>query len=168
MGLLIIGNKICIIINEICKYICVILTGILVSLISIAVFYRYILQNALSWPEEIAGFCFVWLTMLGAVMCLFNKAHIGVSVLVNKFPLTLKKAVYIFMYILMLIFSYLIMSQGYLLLGIVSKQLSPTLRLNMGIEYFAIPLTGLIFLIYLLVSLLNFIISGNDEIRSDF
>jgi TRAP-type transport system small permease protein len=168
MKFIVMSNQICIIINNLCRYICIILIAILVSLITVEVFYRYILKAALSWPEELSGFCFVWLTMLGSALCLFNKSHIGVSILVDKFPFYFKKIIFILVYTIMLIFSYLMVTQGCNLLKIVSNQLSPAARLNMGLEYLAIPVAGAIFVLYCLVSILNFILTGDDKIRSNF
>ena len=47
--------------------ICITLLVAMVLLIGLQVFYRYVLNDPLSWPEEIARNAFVWLVAFGAV-----------------------------------------------------------------------------------------------------
>ena len=46
---------------------CVALLAGIVVLIGVQVVYRYILNDPLSWPEEVARNAFVWLIALGTV-----------------------------------------------------------------------------------------------------
>ena len=165
IGALMVLNKLCNFINRICGFLSIFLIGALVFLISIEVFFRYVIRNALSWPEELAGFCFVWVTMLGATICLYKKSHIGVSILIDRFPDILKGFFKIVIYLMIIGFSYLMISKGYLLLKVVSKQFSPAAQINMSWEYSAIPVTGIIFILYCLVSMLNYLFTGNDTLR---
>lgn len=167
MKALIVLNKTCYFINRICSFLSILLVGALVFLISIEVFFRYIVQNALSWPEELAGFCFVWVTMLGAAICLYKKSHIGVTVLTDKFPDKLKGFFKVFIYLLIISFSYLMFTKGYLLLRIVANQCSPAAQLNMSWEYSAIPATGMIFILYSIVSILNYFFTADDTLRGE-
>lgn len=167
MRVLVVLNKLCNFINYVCSFLSIFLIGILVFLISIEVFFRYVIRNALSWPEELAGFCFVWVTMLGAAICLYKKSHIGVSILTDKFPDILKGFFKIVIYLMIIGFSSLMISKGYLLAKIVSKQFSPAAQINMSLEYSAIPVTGMIFVLYCLVSILNYLFTGNDNLRGE-
>ncbi|HEC93323.1 MAG TPA: TRAP transporter small permease [Candidatus Atribacteria bacterium] len=160
-------NKLCNFINRICSLLCIFLSGALVFFISIEVFFRYIIRNALSWPEEVSGFCFVWLTMLGATICMYKKSHVGVSILVDKFPSVLQGFFKIIVYSMIIWFSYLMLSKGILLLKIVSQQFSPAAQINMAWEYSAIPVTGIIFILYCLISILNYLFTGNDTLRGE-
>lgn len=160
-------NKLCSFINRICGFLSIFLIGALVFLISIEVFFRYVVKNALSWPEELAGFCFVWVTMLGASICLYKKSHIGVSIITDKFPNTLKGFFKIVIYLMIIGFSYLMISKGYLLLKIVCNQFSPAAQIRMSWEYSAIPVTGIIFILYCFISILNYLFTGNDTLRGE-
>jgi len=161
-------NQLCNFINRICTLLCIFLSGALVFFISTAVFFRYVIRNALSWPEEVSGFCFVWLTMLGATICVYKKSHVGVSILVDKFPSVLQGFFKIIVYLMIIWFSYLMLSKGILLLKIVSHQFSPAARINMAWEYSAIPVTGIIFILYSLVSIFNYFFTGDDTLRGGF
>ncbi|WP_157961584.1 TRAP transporter small permease [Acuticoccus kandeliae] len=68
---------------------------LLVAIASLAtqVVARYGLGGALTWPEELAKFCFVWATFLGAAAGAGQRAHIAVELVVNKLPERLHLAV---------------------------------------------------------------------------
>jgi TRAP-type C4-dicarboxylate transport system permease small subunit len=43
------------------------------------VFYRYALDNSLSWPEELAQWMFIWAIFLGAAALVAGKGHIAIE-----------------------------------------------------------------------------------------
>ena len=47
----------------------------------IQIFWRYILDNSLSWPEEMARWAFVWLVFLGSAMLTHRQSHIVIDLL---------------------------------------------------------------------------------------
>src|SRR5262245_50315888 len=47
----------------------------------VQVFCRYILNDSLSWPEEMARFAFVWFVFLGAAMVTRRSGHIVIDLL---------------------------------------------------------------------------------------
>jgi C4-dicarboxylate transporter DctM subunit len=52
-----------------------------VTIALIQVFFRYALNSALSWPEEMARFAFVWFVFLGAALVTRGSRHIVIDVL---------------------------------------------------------------------------------------
>lgn len=55
-------------------------------LIVIQVFWRYWLNMPLSWPEEAARTCFLWLSYLGLVTVVRNKEAYRIEYFVDRFP----------------------------------------------------------------------------------
>src|SRR5262245_1680277 len=47
----------------------------------IQVFCRYVLNNSLSWPEEMARWAFVWLVFVGSAMLTRRSGHIAIDLL---------------------------------------------------------------------------------------
>ncbi|MFP4894014.1 TRAP transporter large permease subunit [Paraburkholderia sp. EG304] len=47
---------------------------------------RYMLDNPLSWSDELASMLFIWLSMLGAVLALDRGEHMRLSAVVNRLP----------------------------------------------------------------------------------
>ena len=49
-----------------CRIVAIIGLGLMVLVILLQVFFRYVLNNALPWPDEAARFCMLWMTGLMA------------------------------------------------------------------------------------------------------
>ncbi|ESR23786.1 TRAP transporter small permease [Lutibaculum baratangense] len=62
----------------------------------LAVFYRYVMNAALPWPEEVAGYLLVWLTFSGGYLAFRQRAHISFSLLVEKMPERAQRVVGLF------------------------------------------------------------------------
>lgn len=52
----------------------------------LSVFFRYVMNAALPWPEEIAGYMLVWMSFAGAYIGVRHNAHISFDVLVEMLP----------------------------------------------------------------------------------
>ncbi|HVY00182.1 MAG TPA: TRAP transporter large permease subunit [Pseudorhodoplanes sp.] len=52
-----------------------------VTIALVQVFWRYVLNDSLSWPEEMAKFLFVWFVFLGAAMVTHRSRHITIDIL---------------------------------------------------------------------------------------
>lgn len=63
----------------------------MVGIIFFQVIMRYVLNNSLSWSEELGKFIFVWLSWLGISIGHRRKEHIRITLLVDKLPYRLRK-----------------------------------------------------------------------------
>ena len=70
--------------------VCVVIAGVALVLISAvipwAVFTRYVLNSASSWPEPTAVLLTIVLTFFGAAACYRLRLHMNVSLVVNTLP----------------------------------------------------------------------------------
>lgn len=77
-------------INHLLQFIC----GLLLAAMSIVVFgnvvARYLFHRAFAWSEEIALFMFLWLVFLGAVLALLRNRHLGLDILINALPASIR------------------------------------------------------------------------------
>ena len=67
----------------------VVVSGLLVLIVVIlfgSVFWRYFLNDPISWSEDAALFCMVWMTLLGAPVGLMRGEHVAVDMLLNMLP----------------------------------------------------------------------------------
>jgi TRAP-type C4-dicarboxylate transport system permease small subunit len=55
------------------------------------VFCRYVLGSALFWSEEMLRFSLVWFALLSASLIFRQKRHLGIILLVEKFPIAKKE-----------------------------------------------------------------------------
>lgn len=84
------------VLDKIEEYLC---AGILIFISSLAfvnVIVRYLTNYSFAFSEELQINLFVWLTLLGASMGLRKGSHLGVSMLVEKFPLNWRKVIALF------------------------------------------------------------------------
>ena len=82
-------NKIYSIVKIIEENLVIILLAIMVSNVAIGVFYRYVLNNSLSWTEELARYLMVWFAYIGMAMAFRDESHVNVSFPVSYTHLTL-------------------------------------------------------------------------------
>jgi len=59
------------------------LFGAMVTVTTLGVFFRYVLNNALPWAEEADRYLFIWLAFVGASITMRHKAHIAVDLLLR-------------------------------------------------------------------------------------
>jgi TRAP-type C4-dicarboxylate transport system permease small subunit len=82
------------------------------AVVFIQVFFRYVLNAALPWPEETARILIVWLSFLGAYMAMRERKHIGFSVLVDKLPLRSRAVVNLIGRLLVIGFLAVVVKEG--------------------------------------------------------
>ena len=72
--------------DNLLETICVLLLAGAVIATLTQVFFRYVLNASLSWPEELARWAFVWLVFLGMAMVVHRKSHIAIELLARFLP----------------------------------------------------------------------------------
>ncbi|MEM8580966.1 MAG: TRAP transporter small permease subunit, partial [Pseudomonadota bacterium] len=60
--------------------------ALMVVAILIQVFFRYVLNNALPWPDEAARFCMLWMTGLMAPTAFRRGGFVAIDMLVLALP----------------------------------------------------------------------------------
>ncbi|MHA6250776.1 TRAP transporter small permease [Oceanobacillus sp. CAU 1775] len=119
----------------------VILSGVMTVVIALQVFMRHVMGSSLSWSEELARYCFIWLVYIGISYGVKMQRHIKVDVLMHYLKDKQKIIMGIVANLLFLAFSILIIIYGY----DISKQLlgwgqiTPALKIPMGVVYMATP-----------------------------
>lgn len=81
------------VLNKYVAWVAMILLTILVLVVLIAIFYRYVLGDSLSWSEEVARYLCVWVGFIGASVALNRRVHIGVEFFVDRLPPLLKRRI---------------------------------------------------------------------------
>lgn len=147
-------------INKVLSALCIILSAFLVICVVWQVFSRYVLNQPSTYTDEIARFLFIWVGLIGAAYALGQKKHLAINLLLMKLESAPKKQNILNFCInfISLIFTVLIMCYGggKLVLDTMNAgQISPVLGIQMGWVYFAIPLSGIFMLIYLIRDIFN-------------
>jgi TRAP-type C4-dicarboxylate transport system permease small subunit len=121
---------------------------VLVILIGTGVFFRYVVGQALSWPEEVAGINFVWFTLLGIALLTQSGEHIEFTFLQNRLSPRMGKIFSIFTQALVTLFSVLMIAYGYTYAMMFSSESTPAAGINTLWLNLSLPISGLLVLFY--------------------
>jgi TRAP-type C4-dicarboxylate transport system permease small subunit len=135
--------------------ICVWFAGSALVLISAvipwAVYTRYVLNSAASWPEPTAVLLTIVLTFFGAAACYRLGTHMNVTVLVDMLPTRAHRLVNFLVEIIMLIFAIFMVVYGYrLCVATWNNTIAEFPLLRVGIVYSPIPIGGVFTLLFII------------------
>lgn len=123
------------------------ITGTMTAVVLLGVLFRYVLKAPLPWSEELARYLMIWGASLGASIAYREGTHIAVTVLVDKAPGPMGKALTRLAQILIVGFMAIITLHGFLLVSKLSGQTSPAMEVPMAWPYLAIPV-GCLFILF--------------------
>lgn len=125
-----------------CSVAVVAVVGIFV-IMTIQCFSRYILNNSITWSEELARFLFVWASMLGAVVVTGNRGHAAIKMLDGLFPRKLNDAKELVFDLVIVALGIMIFVYGLKLVDSTWSQKTAALQLSYAYVYMAIPAGGI-------------------------
>jgi len=123
------------------------LLSILVLVVLIAVFFRYVLGNSLPWSEEVGRYLSVWVGFLGASVALSKRIHIGVDYFVDRLPRKQRRLLKLISETTILILLGIISFYGIELVVFQIPQKSPALLISMFWPYLSVPVGTLLMMI---------------------
>jgi len=71
---------------EVCRIAVIALCAAIVVIVAASVFFRYVLNDSLSWAEELSKFCMLWLVFVGSPIALRVGNHIAIEMLPGALP----------------------------------------------------------------------------------
>lgn len=133
--------------------------AILFAVMVIAFFYqiilRFLFERGNPWSEELTRYAFIWLSMLGSAVATRRSRNMDVDFIVKRMPKTMQIINSLFTKGLIIAFLMVIIVYGFSLVSITFKQLSPGLRVPMAYMYAAVPVGGLLMLLFTLEIIIN-------------
>ena len=127
---------------------------VMLGVVLLGVTFRYVLDSALSWYDEFAGYILVWLTMFGTVVALAKGKHISFETLVEKLPSSWQRATEIFSTLCVLGFSLVMLVSGWVLVRSMWGGTSISLpSLQMSWVYIVLPISGALLVLVGIVQL---------------
>ena len=116
------------------------------------VLFRYVFDHPLEWSEELARYCFVWVTFVGSATLLRrSEGHPSVDSLYHHVGPGAKRFIDVFSRVCIIVASVAVAAGGLRLLLLQWAQLSPSIELPMAGVYacmFACPVMGLFWLLW--------------------
>jgi TRAP-type C4-dicarboxylate transport system permease small subunit len=134
---------------------CVCIAGTALVLISAvipwAVYTRYVLNRAASWPEPMAVLLMIVLTFFGAAACYRAGLHMRMSFFVSLLPPRWQRVVSLVVELLMAMIALFMVNWGGLLVAETWQNSIPDFpSLSVGVTYLPIPLGGAILLLFVI------------------
>ncbi len=126
---------------------CVIVAGTALVLISAvipwAVYTRYVLNSAASWPEPMAVLLTIVLTFIGGASCYRERVHMRVSFFVNMLPPHLRHPAELLAELLVALMAVFMVRYGVKLVEATwSNSIAEFPWLSVGVTYLPIPVGG--------------------------
>jgi TRAP-type C4-dicarboxylate transport system permease small subunit len=81
--------------------------------VAAGVFWRYVLNDSLSWYEEMAKFMMVWLVFMGAPVALRLGGHISIEMLPEALPPRLRSALWFIVTLIVAWFCWILAKYGF-------------------------------------------------------
>ena len=141
------------------------MSGIVV-IVNIAVFYRYVLSNPLTWTTEISSYLLVYTVLFGAAIGLRHNQFVKVEVLSNLLPRRLKTAVILATQVLIALFLVVCIGSPTMLIqkAILTKTVSPALGIPMANLYYLLRIGFVCMLLFFCMGIIElFSRTGNSE-----
>ncbi|MFZ3591302.1 TRAP transporter small permease [Bacillus sp. DJP31] len=134
----------------------VLFSSVMVSVIFVQVIMR-LLDSSLSWSEELARYCFIWMVYIGISYGVKKQRHIKVDVVLLLLKEKGQNILTIVSNVLFIIFALFVIRYGFdISLKLLSfGQTSPALHIPMGIVYMATPIGISLTLIRLIQNLVK-------------
>jgi TRAP-type C4-dicarboxylate transport system permease small subunit len=135
---------------------------LMVVLVCLGVFFRYVLDASLAWYDEFASYVLVWLTFYGAVAASYHQRHIRFETVMDRLMPRTRKRFAIVAELFVLAFQFVLFYYGWLLTRKMGDETAVSLVwVKMGWVYSVLPITGGLMLLISLQRLLA-LVGGNE------
>src|ERR1700736_1895300 len=136
-------------------FVCVIIAGVALVLISAvipwAVFTRYVLNSAASWPEPMAVLLTIVLTFFGAAGCYRRGLHMNIGFFGGMLPPPLRRAIGLVVEGLMAAMALFMVNWGIMLVDATwDNSIADFPFLSVGVTYLPIPVGGALLLLFVI------------------
>ncbi len=134
---------------------CVVMT-MMVLVACWQVISRYVFNDPSTFSEELLRFSLVWLSTVGLAYVAGKTEHISLTLFLDKFPRNVVKYWNMLIQVVFILFAiYIMIIGGWKVSSNAMMQVSPVLQLSMGKVYYALPLSGVLIIIYSVMNIVD-------------
>lgn len=147
------------ILNKVTEWISIFIMGAMVLLVTWQVITRFVLRDPSTITEQLARYGFVWLVVINAAYVFGQRGHMNIGFVVGKFSESAQKILAIIAELLILVFMVVVMIWGGMEnVQVGMTQLDSALPIMMGYLYLALPISGVITIIYSILNIHDLIV----------
>lgn len=150
-------------VNTTVSYVGVVLFVILIFACVAQVFFRFVLNNSLSWTEELARYCFVWMHMIGASLLIEMSGHATVTVILDLLSGAARKAFDVIIELVILFNGSVMLYSGWTLAYSSRNNLSTAMSMPMWIINSSVAIGGLLLIFQAIVKIAVVLFENKDE-----
>jgi TRAP-type C4-dicarboxylate transport system permease small subunit len=155
---------------RLCRWLALTLLATMTAIVLSSVFFRYVLNDALAWSEEIAKFLMVWMTFIAAPLALKAGALVAIEALPNALRGRARDCLVLLIQLAIISLMVAFVDRGSFLAQNAYIQRASTINISILYVYIAMPLGALFILMLSVETLLGAmrrIFGGKDEPQSD-
>ncbi len=128
---------------------------VMTVVIPVGIFFRYVLNRGISWPEPVAILCMVTFTFIGAAVSYRAGGHIAVKMLTDRVPEGCQRLLARLVDLLMLVISALMLWYSFFLCqGLWFQPVAEFPLLTAGQTYLPLPVGSAILILFVIERLL--------------
>ncbi len=138
--------------------------GGIVFFVNLAVFFRYVLSDPLTWTNEISSYLLVYVVIFGAAIALRQNQFVKVEALLNLLPPGLKQAIFLLTQTLIAAFLVVCIGSPTMLIekAIITQTISPALGIPMVYLYRMLRIGFAAMLFFVIMNMLERLIDARD------
>lgn len=135
--------------NRLIEYLLMVLVTVMVISCVWQVLSRYVFGQASAQTEELMRYAIIWVSVIGGAYVYGEKGHLAITFLADKMNQALARIIGVFIDGIILIFSATVLIYGgYQIVSQTMIQISPGMGLPIGYVYLALPISGVMFILY--------------------
>lgn len=135
----------------------------MLAAICLQVFFRFVVNQPLDWPEELARFTMIWSAMLAAVYVQHERGHLSLDFFTARLPRKVSLSIRILMNALIIIFMAAVVISGIQEVYTLWDLKTGALRISRSIPYLAIPVSSALFILATLVLIFKDILELKEK-----
>ena len=117
-------------------------------IVSASIFFRYVLNDSITWSEEIAKYLMVWMVFVGAPVAMIESRHIAIEIFPNLFGARTRAFVFLIVNLLIVLCMGFWTYRGFTYtVGGMSQVMSSFDKIPLGIVFASIPFGSFIMMV---------------------
>jgi len=137
------------------------------AIIVLTVITRYGFNSVLSWSEEVPRYLLIWISFLGAAVCVDLKDHIAFDYLYKRFPRLLRATVQLLINAAIFGFGWIMLVYGIRFVEAFGGDFMESIPFTNVWYYTALPVSGGLIMLYSLRDQLNVWFVGERRLEHD-
>lgn len=143
-------------------HVAVALFVLLVVLINVQVFWRYVLVRPLSWPEEIARATFIWIVYVGLIKVVREESWYRIDFVLLRLPDLPRRVVLVLLDLVAIAFFVAVLSDSWLVISS-NWGIRTSIAMPVNVIYLSLPVSLLLILPLLVGSVLTRLGGGDPR-----